>query len=99
MIVQIIGSDLKSRILYENAVKAVDESGIEAEVVKVTELDEIVKFGVMMTPALAVDDAVKTVGRILTKDDITAVLQGKNKTSCSTCPVGGKLYGGSCCCS
>ncbi len=34
MIVQIIGTDLKSRILYENTVKAVNESGIEAEVVK-----------------------------------------------------------------
>ncbi len=98
MTIQIIGSDLKSRIVYENALKAVAESGIKAEVVKVTEIDDIAKMGVMMTPAVAVDDAVKTVGKTLTKDDILSILEGKNKRNCSTCPVGGGTYG-SCCCS
>ena len=97
MTVQIIGSDLKSRILYENTVKAVKEAGIEAEIVKVTGIDEIVKMGVIMTPALAVDNSVKTIGRILRQDDIIAVLKGKNKTGCSTCPSAGP-YSGPCCC-
>ncbi len=46
-----------------------------------------------MTPALAVDDAVKTIGRVLTKGDIIALLQGKNKTDCSTCPSSGPFFG------
>ena len=97
MIVQIIGSDLKSRILYENTVKAVKAAGIDAEIIKVTELDDIVNMGVIMTPALAVDNAVKTIGRVLRQDDIISVLTGKNKSSCSTCPNGG-AYSGPCCC-
>ena len=97
MTVQIIGTDLKARILYENTVKAVKEAEIDAEVVKVTEIDEIVKLGVIMTPALAVDNSVKSLGKILKQDDITALLKGKNKTGCSTCPSSG-LYSGPCCC-
>jgi len=38
--------------------------------VKVTEINEIMKFGVMMTPALAVDGVVKSVGKVLPADEI-----------------------------
>jgi hypothetical protein len=43
---------------------------------KVTDLDEIMNMGVMMTPALAVDGTVKSAGRVLGRDEIVRILQG-----------------------
>jgi len=42
--------------------------------VKVTEINEIMKFGVMMTPGLAVDGVVKSAGKLLSADDIKKIL-------------------------
>lgn len=54
----------------ENAEQAVKELGISAEVVKIEKIDEIMKYGVMMTPALAIDGEVKCAGKIATVDEI-----------------------------
>ncbi len=86
MTIQIAGSDLKSRILYENTVKAVKKAKIEAEVVRVTEIDKIATMGVIMTPALAVDNEIRTLGKMLTQDDIISVLKGEKTNSCLACP-------------
>jgi small redox-active disulfide protein 2 len=53
-----------------NAQKAVAELGIQAEVVKVEDLMEIVSRGVMMTPALVIDGQIKVVGRTPTVDEV-----------------------------
>jgi small redox-active disulfide protein 2 len=53
-----------------NAQKAVAEMGIQAEVVKVEDLMEIVSRGVMMTPALVIDGQIKVVGRTPTVDEV-----------------------------
>ena len=75
MKIQILGSGCaKCRQLEENARLAVAKAGIEAEVEKVTDIDQIVSFGVMMTPALVIDGQVKTVGKILTVDQIGKLL-------------------------
>lgn len=50
--------------------EAVSESGLPAEVVKVTDTMEIAKHGVFGTPAVVVDGEVKSVGKIPTKDEI-----------------------------
>jgi len=42
----------------------------------VTDIDAIMEMGVMMTPALAIDGVVKTVGRVLTKDQVASYLRG-----------------------
>jgi hypothetical protein len=47
---------------------------MDAEIVKITDINEIIKRGVMMTPALAVDGEVKSVGRSLSADDIKELL-------------------------
>ena len=60
----------KCRKLYEAARKAVGESGTEAEVEKVEDLNEIVKFGVMMTPGLVVDGKVIAAGKTLSVEEI-----------------------------
>jgi small redox-active disulfide protein 2 len=49
--------------------------GLDAEVEKITHLSDIMKFGVMMTPALAVDDQVKSAGKILSVEEIKGLLK------------------------
>ena len=75
MKVQILGTGCpKCKKLYENACQAVQELGIEAEVVKVEDINDITGFGVMLTPALAVDGDVKNVGKVLSEDEIKQLL-------------------------
>jgi small redox-active disulfide protein 2 len=50
--------------------KAVSELGIEAEVVKVKDIQTIVSHGVMVTPALVVDGVVKVAGKLPTLDQV-----------------------------
>ena len=77
MKLQILGSGCPScKKLEANAVEAVRESGVAAEIEKVTDMQKIVEFGVMSTPALAVDGVVKSAGRILSKDQIMGILKG-----------------------
>ena len=74
-LVQVLGPGCaKCEKLKQNAEEAVDQSGIEATVEKVTDINEITSFGVMMTPALAIDGDVKSVGKVLSSDDIKALL-------------------------
>jgi len=60
----------KCKILYENAKKAVEEKGIQAEVIKVEDMDKITGYGVMMTPALVIDGEVKSSGKTLSSEEI-----------------------------
>jgi len=69
--IQILGTGCpKCRKLAENAAVAAGELGIEYELVKVTDINEIMKFGVMITPAFAVDGDVKSAGKVLSVDEI-----------------------------
>ncbi len=77
MKVQILGSGCpKCKLLEQHAREAVEELGVDAEIVKVTDADDIMEMGVMMTPALAIDGEVKSVGKVLTKDQVAAYLNG-----------------------
>jgi small redox-active disulfide protein 2 len=77
MKVQILGSGCaKCKLLEQHAREAVAELGIDAEIVKVSDTDDIMEMGVMMTPALAIDGVVKSVGKVLTKDQVIAFLDG-----------------------
>jgi small redox-active disulfide protein 2 len=69
--IQILGTGCpKCKKLAENAEAAVKNTGIECEIVKVTDINEIMKFGVMMTPALAIDGQVKIIGKVPSPDEI-----------------------------
>ncbi|MBC7190656.1 TM0996/MTH895 family glutaredoxin-like protein [Candidatus Aerophobetes bacterium] len=71
MKIQIFGTGCpKCRKLEENARKAIEELGIEAEIEKVQDIKEFAKFGVMMTPALAIDGKVKCSGEVVSCDKI-----------------------------
>jgi small redox-active disulfide protein 2 len=61
----------------ENVKEALAETGTEATLVKVTDTMEIARHGVFMTPAVVVDGAVKSVGKIPTKDEIKGWLSTK----------------------
>ena len=72
---QILGTGCpKCRKLAENAESAAKAMGIEYEIEKVTDINEIMEFGVMMTPALAVDGEVKVVGKVPEPDAIRDML-------------------------
>jgi small redox-active disulfide protein 2 len=72
---QILGTGCpKCKKLAENSEAAAKALGIKYELVKVTDINEIMKFGVMMTPALAVDGVVKVVGKVPEEKDIEPLL-------------------------
>jgi small redox-active disulfide protein 2 len=77
MKIEILGTGCpKCERLAENAQRAVSELGLDAEIVKVTDIDEIIKRGAMMTPALMVDGEIKSVGKVLGPEEIKGHLQG-----------------------
>ncbi|MDI6813800.1 MAG: thioredoxin family protein [Desulfitobacteriaceae bacterium] len=72
---QILGTGCpKCKKLAEVTEEAARDLGIEFKIEKVTEVKEIMKFGVMMTPALAVDGEVKVVGKIPSVDEIKKMI-------------------------
>lgn len=73
--IKILGSGCaRCEALYNNAKKAVEELGIEAEVKEVKDLTQIAAHGVMQTPALVVDGKVVSQGKVLTAEEIKKVL-------------------------
>ncbi len=73
---QILGTGCpKCKRLAENVEAAAKALGIEYTLEKVTDLQEIMKFGVMMTPALAIDGVVKAVGKVPEENAIKALLK------------------------
>jgi len=72
---QILGTGCpKCKKLAENTEAAAKALGIEYTLEKVTNINEIMKFGVMMTPALAVDGVVKVVGKVPDAEAVKAML-------------------------
>ena len=73
--IQVLGTGCpKCRKLAENAEAAAKALGIEYELEKVTDIDRIMGFGVMMTPALVVDGQVKAAGKVPNADEIRKML-------------------------
>jgi small redox-active disulfide protein 2 len=76
MIIKILGTGCaKCKKLEENARQAISEAGIDATIEKVTDLDKIMDYGVMMTPALMIDDKVLASGKLLSVSDIKALIK------------------------
>jgi small redox-active disulfide protein 2 len=73
--IQILGTGCpKCKKLAEIAEQAAKDLGIEYDMEKVTNLNEIMAFGVMVTPALVVDGDVKVVGKVPSPDEIKKIL-------------------------
>jgi len=76
MKIEILGTGCAKCKATEKVVrKAVEELGIQAEVIKVEDLQDIVNRGVMMTPAVIVDGEVKIVGHTPTLDEIKKIIK------------------------
>jgi small redox-active disulfide protein 2 len=76
MIVKILGTGCNKCVtLTENAQQALANLGIDAQIVKITDIGEIAAHGVMSTPALAIDDRVVSTGKVLTTGQIEAMLK------------------------
>lgn len=75
MKLQILGTGCpKCKKLAETAQAAADELGLDYEIEKITDINEIMKFGVMLTPGLAVDGKVKVSGKVPSVDEIKQML-------------------------
>jgi small redox-active disulfide protein 2 len=79
MRIQVLGTGCpKCEKLAEHVRQAVEKAGIvDAEVEKVTDIMQIMKYGVMITPALVVDGDVKFMGRVPGVEEIVGILTGK----------------------
>lgn len=61
--------------LEANTIEAVSKLGIDATVEKVEDIQAIMSYGVMRTPALVVDEQVKSMGRVLSADEVANLLK------------------------
>ncbi len=76
MKIEILGPGCaRCKALEANAKQAAEELGIDAEVVKVTEMGKIAAYGVMSTPGVVVDGKVKGSGKLFSVDEIKKMLQ------------------------
>lgn len=83
MKIQILGTGCaKCNDLLANAETAIKNSGVMAEVEKITAINDIMKFGVMTTPALAIDGKVVSAGKLLSPAEIAKFFSENNPSCC-----------------
>jgi small redox-active disulfide protein 2 len=76
--IQILGSGCNNcKKLEQLARDAVADLGLDATVEKITDFNRIGEMGVMATPGFAIDNVVKSTGRVLTKDQIIQFIRGR----------------------
>ena len=76
MDIKILGTGCpKCKMLEKNALDAVAELGIKADVTKVTDINDIMEYNVMMTPALVINGKVKAAGRVPNVKEINMMIQ------------------------
>ena len=76
MRIQVLGTGCSQcKMLTANAEKAVLELGLPVEIEKVTDIEEILKFRILMTPGLVIDGKVKSAGRLPSSEEIKKMLQ------------------------
>ncbi|MBW6513700.1 MAG: TM0996/MTH895 family glutaredoxin-like protein [Candidatus Syntrophosphaera sp.] len=75
MLIKILGTGCpKCKKLEANALQALKDAGIEAAVEKVTDLSAIMDYGVMLTPALVIDEKVVASGKLLSSEEIKKLI-------------------------
>ena len=78
MKIKVLGTGCpKCNKLFAEAKKAITESGIDAQLEKVEKIDDIMSYGVMMTPALVIDEEVKCTGKIAKSAEIISWINAK----------------------
>ena len=77
MEIKVLGTGCCSKCatLTKNAEEAVKAIGINASVEEVTDIEKIISYGIMRTPALVVDEKVLSAGKVLTVEEISSILK------------------------
>jgi len=65
----------KCKTTYENALEAIKQTGIQAEVVKIEDIEEMMKYNVLTTPVLMIDEQAKIKGRVASVQEIVELLK------------------------
>lgn len=74
--IKVLGAGCKScHELYENTKQAVNEMGLSVEVEYITDMQKVMKYGVMSMPALVVNEKVTSMGKVLKTNEVVALLQ------------------------
>ena len=75
MNIKVLGTGCrKCKELEANVKEAINQSGTEATIEKIEDIPSIMKYGVMSTPALVIDEKVVSAGKLLTVKEITKLL-------------------------
>ena len=75
MLIQVLGTGCKRcKTLYESAKQAVEETGVDAMVEKVEDIQTIMAFELIMTPGLVINGEVKAAGRLLSVEEIKKLI-------------------------
>lgn len=78
MEIKILGTGCANcKKLEANTKEAIKTLGIEASVTKVEDMKEIMKYGVMRTPAIVINEKVKAFGKVLTEDQIKKLIENE----------------------
>lgn len=64
----------KCKTTYQNVMEALKQSGLEAQVEKIEDIEEMMKYNVLTTPVLMIDDVIKVKGRVATISEIKEML-------------------------
>ena len=76
MNIKVLGTGCpKCKSTYHNVMEALEQTGTEAQVEKIEDIEEILKYNVMTTPALLINDVVKVKGRVADVNEIKAFLK------------------------
>ncbi len=76
MIIKILGSGCSNcKKLKTNAKEAVERAKVDAEIVKVEDIKDIMAYGVMRTPAIVINEKVKMYGKVSPVDEIVKFIQ------------------------
>ncbi len=64
----------KCTTTYNNVLEAIKQTGIEADVIKIEDIEEMMKYNILTTPVLMIDDVVKVKGRVADINEIRQLL-------------------------
>lgn len=82
MIVKVLGVGCSScKKLEQNVAKAIKLLGVDAEIIKIEDMQEITSLGIMSVPALVVDGNILSTGKVLSVNEIKELLSNKKKTT------------------
>jgi small redox-active disulfide protein 2 len=76
MIIKILGSGCKKCVaLADNTKAALTAANMDAEIIKITDIVDIARFGIMSTPGLVINEQVVSSGRVLSVAEISSLLE------------------------